>query len=158
MAKGLISKFKDWISDESEYTEEIEVGEFVEEDEDEIDIKPMLQEPKVSKIRDITDFSKMKVVITEPENYEDATEIANNLKQKKVVIVNLEKIDDSTLMKKIFAFMHGVVYVLSANMQKVAKSIYILTPENVNIDSNMKKELEVNKKGNYYECYTNIFI
>lgn len=140
MAKGLISKFKDWISDESEYTEEIEVGEFVEEDE--IDIKPMLQEPKVSKIRDITDFSKMKVVITEPENYEDATEIANNLKQKKVVIVNLEKIDDSTLMKKIFAFMHGVVYVLSANMQKVAKSIYILTPENVNIDSNMKKELE----------------
>lgn len=142
MAKGLISKFKDWISDESEYTEEIEVGEFVEEDEDEIDIKPMLQEPKVSKIRDITDFSKMKVVITEPENYEDATEIANNLKQKKVVIVNLEKIDDSTLMKKIFAFMHGVVYVLSANMQKVAKSIYILTPENVNIDSNMKKELE----------------
>lgn len=142
MAKGLISKFKDWISDESEYTEEIEVGEFVEEDEDEIDIKPMLQEPKVSKIRDITDFSKMKVVITEPENYEDATEIANNLKQKKVVIVNLEKIDDSTLMKKIFAFMHGVVYVLSANMQKVAKSIYILTPENVNIDSSVKKELE----------------
>ena len=95
----------------------------------------------MSKIRDITDFSKMKVVITEPENYEDATEIANNLKQKKVVIVNLEKIDDATLMKK-FAFMHGVVYVLSANMQKVAKSIYILTPENVNIDSSVKKELE----------------
>ncbi len=142
MAKGLINKIKDWISDESEYTEEIEVGEFIEEDEDEIDIKSMLQEPKVSKIRDITDFSKMKVVITEPENYEDATEIANNLKQKKVVIVNLEKIDDATLMKKIFAFMHGVVYVLSANMQKVAKSIYILTPENVNIDSSVKKELE----------------
>ncbi len=142
MAKGLINKIKDWISDESEYTEEIEVGEFIEEDEDEIDIKSITPEPKVSKIRDITDFSKMKVVITEPENYEDATEIANNLKQKKVVIVNLEKIDDATLMKKIFAFMHGVVYVLSANMQKVAKSIYILTPENVNIDSSVKKELE----------------
>ena len=38
--------------------------------------------------------------------------------------------------------MNGAVYVLEGEIQRVSKGIYILAPNNVNIDSSIKKELE----------------
>lgn len=86
--------------------------------------------------------SQMKVVIVEPKLYDDAAVIADHLKMKKTVIVNLEKMTQSETKKSIFNFMNGAVYVLDGNIQRVNKSIFILAPKNVDVDSNMKTELE----------------
>lgn len=142
MGDGIISKFKNWIA-EDDYEEEIleEIGEELNDDDLE-DQFSNLGTVKGSKIVNLHSASQMKVVIVEPKKYEEVTTIADHLKQRRAVIVNLEGLVDAETRKAIFNFMSGAVYVLDGNIQKVSKSIFILAPNNVDIDANIKKELE----------------
>lgn len=147
---GIFSKIKQWVVDEEEY--EVEDGEDVLEKEDveENDFTNVTNSTKNSttninnnKIVNLHGANQMKVVIVEPKKYEDVTIIADHLKQKKAVIVNLEGLSqDVDTRKSIFFFMSGAVYVLNGTIQKVSKAIFILAPNNVDIDANIKKELE----------------
>lgn len=146
MGNGFISKIKDWMTDEVE-------DEFLDEEveliDDEVSISEELSngvgsmaQTKSNKIVNIHTAGQMKVVIVEPKKYEEVTAIADQLKQRRAVIVNLENLDDAVVRKSIFDFMNGAVYVLDGGIQKVSKAIFILAPNNVDIDANMKKELE----------------
>lgn len=146
MGNGFISKIKDWMTDE---VEEDMLDEEFEEIEEEIEVSEDLNssvgamaQPKSNKIVNIHTAGQMKVVIVEPKKYEEVTSIADQLKQRRAVIVNLENLDDAVTRKSIFDFMNGAVYVLDGSIQKVSKAIFILAPNNVDIDANMKKELE----------------
>ncbi len=86
--------------------------------------------------------NQMKVVIVEPKVYDDAALIADHLKLRKTVIVNLESMTQQSIRKSIFDFMNGAVYVLDGSIQRVSKSIFILAPKNVDVDASIKKELE----------------
>ena len=140
MGDGLFSKFKNWITEEEEYYED-EVEDMVEEDEVIEDFNS-IGSPKTSKIVNLHASTHMKVVIVEPKKYDEVTTIADHLKQKRAVIVNLENLTDATARKSIFDFMNGAVYVLDGTIQKVSKAIFILAPNNVDIDASIKKELE----------------
>lgn len=144
MSEGIIKKFKDWISVEEEYDEYDD--ELVDEIEEEQNIdQPALGNSitKASKVVNIHTATQMKVVIVEPKKYDDVTIIADHLKQRRAVIVNLESLEDDPETKKsIYYFISGAVYILEGSMQKVSKSIFILAPNNVDIDANIKKELE----------------
>ena len=137
MGDSILTKFKNFISvDEEEYEEEeYEEEEYEEEDQSQIN-------RQFSKIVNLPIQSSMKVIIVQPQKIEEMQDIADYLKQKKTVIVNLENLSDATVRRTIFDFISGAVYVLDGTMQKVAKSIFILAPHNVNIDANLKKELE----------------
>ena len=140
MAGNFINKIKDWMTDEVEediIEEEIDV-----DDELGTHIANLGQTKSTSKIVNIHTAGQMKVVIVEPKKYEEVTSIADQLKQRRAVIVNLENLDDAVVRKSIFDFMNGAVYVLDGSIQKVSKAIFILAPNNVDIDANMKKELE----------------
>ncbi|MEF9990938.1 MAG: cell division protein SepF [Romboutsia sp.] len=147
MGDGLLSKFKnikEWIvEDEEDYNEE-EYEEVVDSEEDELSSQfSAINTSKGSKIVNLHTTGQMRVVIVEPKKYEEVTIIADHLKQRRAVIVNLEGlIEDVETRKSIFNFMNGAVYVLEGSMQKVSKAIFILAPNNVDIDANMKKELE----------------
>ena len=144
---SIFSKIKHWVVEE-EYEEEVE--EVVEEeDAEKNDINLISNQAKPStnnannKVVNLHGVNQMKVVIVEPKKYEDVTVIADHLKQKKAVIVNLEGLSqDVDTRKSIFFFMSGAVYVLDGTIQKVSKAIFILAPNNVDIDANIKKELE----------------
>lgn len=146
MSEGFIKKFKDWMSIEEEYDVEDEGYDAIEEE-------PNQEEPKLeasssqvtrsSKVVNIHTNSQMKVVIAEPKKYDDVTVIADHLRQRRAVIVNLESVEEEPELKKsIYYFISGAVYILDGSMQKVSKSIFILAPNNVDIDANIKKELE----------------
>ena len=141
MGDGILSKFKNWIVEEEEdYTEEEEVvGEEIEVDEE---IGNVIRNTNIVKLHTT---SQMKVVIVEPKKYDEVTAIADHLKNKRAVIVNLENLNDSIARKSIFDFMNGAVYVLDGTIQKVSKAIFILAPNNVDIDASIKKELENSK-------------
>ena len=149
MGEGLISKIKDWVTSpdeeyEDDYMEE-EVDELVGELEDEDDITAgfdSINASKSNKIVSLHTVSQMKVVIVEPKKYEDVTTIADHLKQRRALVVNLDSVEKNEDKKAIFNFMNGAVYVLEGNIQKITKSIFILAPSNVDIDSSVKKELE----------------
>ncbi|MGL5330792.1 MAG: cell division protein SepF [Peptostreptococcaceae bacterium] len=148
MGDGLISKIKEWVtSPDEEYADEYMEDE-VEEYEDEIEEDDItsgfdsINAAKSNKIVSLHTVSQMKVVIMEPKKYEDVTAIADHLKQRRALVVNLDSVEKNEDRKAIFNFMNGAVYVLEGNIQKITKSIFILAPSNVDIDSSVKKELE----------------
>ena len=150
MGDGIISKIKDWVtSPDEEYYEDDYMEEEVDELEHEIDEDDditagfdSINSSKGNKIVSLHTVSQMKVVILEPKKYEDVTTIADHLKQRRALVVNLDSVEKLDDRKAIFNFMNGAVYVLEGNIQKITKSIFILAPSNVDIDSSVKKELE----------------
>lgn len=122
MSEGFIKKFKDWMSVEEEYDEDDYEGEeSVENIQEESKLEPVSVSSitKGSKVVNIHTNSQMKVVIVEPKKYDDVTIIADHLKQRRAVIVNLESLEEDPETKKsIYYFMSGAVYILEGSMQK----------------------------------------
>lgn len=76
--------------------------------------------------------TQMKVTVVSPSRFEEAQEIANHLKNRRPVILNLEKAEKET-GSQILTFLSGVIYALNGQMQKVGSGIFLLTPSNVEI-------------------------
>lgn len=146
---GVMNKFKDLIGLE-EYDEELEEYEEEEYQQpsyyDRKPAEPGSQAPAVSpkysttnvvsmkerKVRAIT--NAFKLVVIEPQGFEECSRLVDSLKSRKPVIVNLEKLD-ADMARKIFDFLGGATYALNGNVQKVANNIFIFAPENVAIAS-----------------------
>ena len=146
MGDGIFNKFNvfKWITEEEEDHDEAEYE--IDQEDEELEQFTSIANNKTAKIVNLHTSSQMKVpmkvVIVEPKKYEEVTTIADHLKEKRAVIVNLENLNDPSIRKSIFEFMNGAVYVLDGGIQKVSKGIFILAPNNVDIDSSIKKELE----------------
>lgn len=85
-----------------------------------------------------------KVVITQPETYEDVEEIGEYLKQRRSVIVNLESINKED-GKRILDFLSGASFALEGNIQKVSNLIYLVTPTSVEIQNDVERAQYRNK-------------
>lgn len=86
-----------------------------------------------------------KVMVVEPEFFNDAPTICDNLKNNKTVVVNLENTDYED-GRKIFDFLNGAVYALDGTIQKISENVFILAPNTVDvitedIDSSSSKQL-----------------
>jgi cell division inhibitor SepF len=78
-----------------------------------------------------------KLVVIEPNSFDECPRLVDNLKSRKPVIINLEKIESDTA-RKIFDFLSGATYALNGNVQKVANNIFVFAPENVDISANIE--------------------
>lgn len=95
---------------------------------------------KRNKVVKIHTTAQLKLVVMSPESFEDARDIANHLKNKKPVVINLESVDRS-ISQKIVDFLSGAVYALDGNIQKVSNGIFLIAPYNVGIMGDFKDEL-----------------
>ncbi|WP_066395814.1 cell division protein SepF [Neobacillus mesonae] len=77
-----------------------------------------------------------KVILAEPATYAEATEIADHLKNRRAVVVNLQRIDQ-VQGRQILDFLSGVVYTLGGDMQKIGVSIFLCAPDNVEVSGNI---------------------
>lgn len=84
---------------------------------------------------------QVKVVVMEPSNFEESQNIADQLKNRRPVIVNLEN-TERNLAKRIVDFVSGATYALGGNMQKVGNGIFLFVPNNVDISGEAKDELK----------------
>lgn len=73
-----------------------------------------------------------KVVLVEPRIYAEAQDIAENLKNKRATIVNLQRIDREQGVR-IVDFLSGTVYALGGDIQRIGKDIFLCTPDNVEV-------------------------
>lgn len=122
---------------EEEYDEEYEYDDY-DEVETPVDIKTKKLNNNVVNIH--TNAS-MRLMVHEPINYEDAPKIIDDLKSRKTVIVNLEQLD-SVIKRQIFDFINGGLYALEGNIYKVTKDIFVLAPDNVEIDGKLKDDIK----------------
>ncbi len=95
---------------------------------------------KRNKVVKIHTTAQLKLVVMQPESFEDAREIANHLKNKKPVVINLEAVERAAA-QRIVDFLSGAVYALDGNIQKVANGIFLIAPYNVGIMGDFKDEL-----------------
>ena len=102
--------------------------------------KETLQAPKKGKIVNIHTTTQLKVVVVQPLAFEDSKEIADHLKTKKPIVVNLENIDRE-VAKRIIDFLSGAVYSLDGNIQKISNGIFLIVPYNMGIMGDFKDEL-----------------
>ena len=96
--------------------------------------------PKKGKIVNIHTTTQLKVVVVHPVAFEDSREIADHLKTKKPIVVNLENIDRE-VAKRIIDFLSGAVYSLDGNIQKISNGIFLIVPYNMGIMGDFKDEL-----------------
>ena len=96
-------------------------------------------------------LKEVKILIYEPKNYSEATNIVDSLKNKRVVVLKFTQVeaegsyDVYHCKKQIFDFVNGAVYAMEGNMKKLSDDIFMFTPHEVDIDEILKQEVE--KKG-----------
>lgn len=96
---------------------------------------------KNAQVVSIHSQKQMRVVVMEPKSFEEAQNIADQLKTRRPVIVNLENAE-KVLAKRIVDFISGTTYALNGNMQKVGNGIFLFVPNNVDISGEMRDELK----------------
>ncbi|GAC1403221.1 MAG: hypothetical protein NVSMB64_04520 [Candidatus Velthaea sp.] len=74
------------------------------------------------------------VAVFAPRSFGDVTEIADALRGRQVVILNLQGAD-RTLLQRVVDFTSGVAYTIDGRIQKLADSIYLVVPSGVNVNS-----------------------
>lgn len=146
---GLIDDLKKWAhpyeDEDEEYEDEFtdlgsrDTGAFADE-------RPSRRErgrdeDRRNKVVNIHATTQLKVVVMQPESFEDARGIADHLKTKKPVIINLESLE-TDVARRVVDFLSGAVYGLDGNIQKVSAGIFLIAPYNVSIMGDFKDELK----------------
>lgn len=83
---------------------------------------------------------RRQVTVYEPLDYLDCKRISQALFRKEIIIISFELMDEKTA-RRVVDFMTGVVYALDGDIQRLGDELFICTPANVDVDSNMTRSL-----------------
>ena len=114
-----LSKFKKMLVDE-EYNDE--------DDEEEI------EETKNTLSKD-----SGKMILLEPRAYSESQQIADYLKNRCAVVVNLKRVTPDQA-KRIVDFLYGTIYAIKGDIQKLGGGIFLCTPNNVNVEGKISED------------------
>ncbi len=101
------------------------------------------EERRSNKVVNIRAATQLQVVLVKPDKFEDASAIADHLREKRTVVLNLES-TNKDIARRLLDFLSGVAYANEGKIKKVAISTYIITPYNVDILGDLIDELENN--------------
>ena len=96
-----------------------------------------------NKVVNIHATTQLQVVIVKPERFESAAEIADHLREKRTVVLNLEQ-TNKDIARRLIDFLSGVAYAQDGKIKKVAVNTYLITPYNVDLIGDLIDELENN--------------
>lgn len=135
MAKGFFGKVLSLIGLESE--EETVADDDLpldDEEEPEMEVAPPVETSsrRRGSVVAITPPKAMRVVVVEPVAFDEVQAIALNLRNRRPVIVNLER-TDREIAKRVVDFMSGATYSLGGSMQRVGAAIFLFAPQNVDV-------------------------
>jgi cell division inhibitor SepF len=133
-------KFMDKVIEVMGFGDEEPEVELEREEEKEVSREDVRVNRRNAQVLSIHSQKQMRVVVFEPKSFEDSQSIADQLKNRRPVIVNLENADKA-LAKRVVDFISGTTYALSGNMQKVGNGIFLFVPNNVDISGEMRDDL-----------------
>ncbi|MEQ8226265.1 MAG: cell division protein SepF [Candidatus Eremiobacterota bacterium] len=133
---GILSKIKKFFT-----LEDFEMEADAEEEEEIEDVQDFQSSRlrQKSNVISLPSAKQQNIVIMEPMDLNEAREVADNLKCRKPIIVNLQKAEKE-MARRIVDFISGVTYALEGNVQKVQEEIFLFTPSNISIIPPSKKE------------------
>ena len=86
-----------------------------------------------------------KMILMEPRAYSESQQIADHLKNRNSVVVNLKRVT-SAQAKRIIDFLSGCCYSIGGKMENIGVGIYLCTPKNVNIQGKISNEPDKTKQ------------
>ncbi len=86
-----------------------------------------------------------KMILLEPRAYSESQQIADHLKKKNTVVVNMKRVTPDQA-KRIVDFLSGTVYAIGGDLQKIGAGIFLCTPKNVNVEGSITEEDDKGKK------------
>ena len=98
-------------------------------------------EERHNKVVNIHATTQLKVVLVKPERFENASEIADHLREKRTVVLNLES-TNKDIARRLIDFLSGVAYAGDGKIKKVSANTYIITPYSVDLMGDLIDELE----------------
>ena len=117
--------------------------EYNQEDE-EVEEKRVWGKRNNNKIVSMPQMQQVKMVISQPTSFEQSENICDLLKEKKLVIVNLEYVNKD-VARRIVDVISGAVHALDGHIQKISNSIFLIAPYNYDITTDMAREEIKNK-------------
>ena len=156
---GLLSKFKEFIGVDSYEDEELDSYEYEEEEDMDTEDSYSREEAKKSffdsyepteqetvspktkrgmgRKEKIVNFSGnnngLKVVLSNPTEFDNCPNICAHLKSNMTVVLNLEYVQNATERRRVFDFVSGCCFALDCNIQKVSELIYVVAPHTVDL-------------------------
>lgn len=85
--------------------------------------------------------AQLQVVLVKPDRFDQVSDVADHLRDKKAVVLNLEN-TNKDVSRRLVDFLSGCAYALDGKIKKVALSTYLVTPYNVNVSGDLVDELE----------------
>ncbi|VYU62981.1 cell division protein SepF [Clostridium tertium] len=110
------------------------------EEEEEEEVVTIGTRQKANKVVNIHTSSTAKVMVTKPVNYDDARDIADAIKARKIVLVNATTLE-TKVAQRLVDFISGSCFVLGATLQEIEQRVYLLSPSNVEVTNELKNEL-----------------
>ena len=140
---SIIDELKKWTHPYEDEDEELDDFEETPRREPAFDDRKARVEDRRNKVVNIHATTQLKVVLVKPERFENASEIADHLKDKRTVVLNLESTNKDIARRRI-DFLSGVAYAGEGKIKKVAANTYLITPYSVDIEGDLIDELENN--------------
>ena len=85
------------------------------------------------------DSTGPKMILLEPRAFSESQQIADHLKKRNSVVVNLKRVT-SDQAKRIIDFLSGCIYAIGGTMQKIGVGIYLCAPKNVNVQGKISED------------------
>ncbi|MFC5651664.1 cell division protein SepF [Paenibacillus solisilvae] len=139
---SVMNKFMNFLGLQEE--EEIVERERVEHhEEQEIETSPFearKQSTKGNNVVSIHSQKNVRVILNEPRSYDEAQEIADHLRSRRSVVVNLQRVRNDQAVR-IVDFLSGTVYALNGSISKLGINIFLCTPDTVEIQGAISEML-----------------
>ncbi len=107
---------------------------------DDYDETPRTTTIKSSKMMSIPATTHLQVIVVKPEKYADAAAIADHFKNKKTVVLNLDK-TNKEVANRLIDFLGGVAYAADGDLKRISGTTYIIVPVNVDISGDIIEDL-----------------
>lgn len=149
---SFLDKIKNIVNvDEDGYypDDDVDTGAFMSsdsfDDQEERAARPQrrVQRSTEDKVVNIHTTAQLQVVLAKPEKFEEVRGIADNLNEKRTVVLNLESVSKD-VARRLIDFLTGVAYANNGQIKRVANSTFIITPYNVDVMGDLLDELENN--------------
>ena len=85
------------------------------------------------------------MILVEPRAYSESQQIADHLKRRNSVVVNLKRVT-ADQARRIIDFLSGTLYAIGGDLQKLGNGSYLCTPKNVTVDGRISDEEDKKSK------------
>lgn len=139
---GVMNRFLNFVGlqDEEEVVVDRDQNRVSDEMEDAETVPSDMRKSNKGNIVSIHSQRNVRVVLTEPRSYEETQEIADQLRSRRPVVVNLQRVRTDQAIR-IVDFLSGTVYALNGGISKIGPNIFLCTPDSVEIQGAISEML-----------------